>query len=75
MQHATQYDGSCVCIDLAEVSYLDSAGLGVLLGLRRRLLGAAALILVNVDSRILLDLSAAMMDRLFTILPLRRDLP
>ncbi|MDQ1634146.1 MAG: hypothetical protein QOJ32_955, partial [Frankiaceae bacterium] len=27
------------------------------------------------DSRILLDLSAAMMDRLFTIRPLRRDLP
>lgn len=75
MQHATQYDGSCVCIDLAEVSYLDSAGLGVLLGLRRRLLGAAALILINVDRRILLDLSAAMMDRLFTIRPLRRDLP
>jgi anti-anti-sigma factor len=75
LQDVSRHGRSCVCVDLTEVAFLDSAGLAVLLGLRQRLPEATALTLMNVDRRILIDLHAALVDRLFTIQPMQTDLP
>ena len=67
---ATRHPGQTVVVDLDGVSFLDSMGLGVLVGgLRRVRAGGGDLVLVCSTPRLLELLALVRLDRVFEIVP------
>jgi anti-sigma B factor antagonist len=70
VQAATLHPGRAVAVDLDGVSFLDSMGLGVLVGgLRRLRAGGGDLVLVCSTRRLLDTLALVRLDRVFEIFP------
>ena len=63
-----------IVVDLTETTFLDSAGLGALIGVLKRLRARhGALAIVNVNEPVARTFAATGMDQIFTILPTRDD--
>ena len=63
-----------IVVDLSETTFLDSAGLGALIGVLKRLRARhGALAIVNVNEAVAKTFAATGMDQIFLILPTRDD--